>query len=32
MPEKYKGYAAVDANRLKNNVRLAYTELEKGAK
>src|SRR5262249_7829762 len=24
MPEKYKGYAAVDANRLKNNVRLAY--------
>src|SRR5215475_11245494 len=32
MPEKYKGYAAVDANRLKNNVRLAYTELEKNAK
>jgi cyclase len=31
-PEKYKGYAAVDATRLKNNVRLAYTELEKGAK
>jgi cyclase len=27
MPEKYKGYAAADANRLKNNVKLAYTEL-----
>jgi cyclase len=26
MPEKYKGYAAVDANRLKNNVKLAYSE------
>jgi cyclase len=29
MPEKYKGYAAVDANRLKNNVRLAYSEAGK---
>jgi hypothetical protein len=26
MPEKYKGYAAVDANRLRNNVRLAFSE------
>ena len=26
MPEKYKGYAAVDENRLKNNVRLAFSE------
>src|SRR5262249_31236891 len=25
MPEKYKGYAAVDPNRLKNNVKLAYS-------
>ncbi len=29
MPTKYTGYAAVDANRLKNNVKLAYTELTK---
>jgi cyclase len=29
MPEKYKGYAAVDANRLKNNVKLAYSEAGK---
>ena len=28
MPAKYAGYAAVDANRLKNNVRLAYSESE----
>jgi cyclase len=26
MPPKYMGYAAVDANRLKNNVKLAYSE------
>jgi len=26
MPAKYTGYAAVDANRLKNNVKLAYSE------
>jgi cyclase len=26
MPAKYTGYAAVDANRLKNNVKLAYAE------
>jgi glyoxylase-like metal-dependent hydrolase (beta-lactamase superfamily II) len=32
MPEKYKGYAMVDPNRLKNNIKLAYSELEKGAK
>ena len=25
------GYAAVDANRLKNNVKLAYTELGRGS-
>ena len=29
MPEKYKGYAAVDANRLKNNVKLAFSEADK---
>jgi hypothetical protein len=29
MPAKYTGYAPVDANRLKNNVKLAYTELGK---
>jgi glyoxylase-like metal-dependent hydrolase (beta-lactamase superfamily II) len=29
MPEKYKGYAAVDANRLKNNVKLAFAEADK---
>ena len=27
IPPKYVGYAAADANRLKNNVRLAYNEL-----
>ena len=26
MPEKYKGYAAADANRVKNNVKLAFSE------
>jgi glyoxylase-like metal-dependent hydrolase (beta-lactamase superfamily II) len=26
MPEKYAGYAAVDPNRLKNNVKLAFSE------
>ena len=26
MPAKYAGYAPADANRLKNNVRLAYAE------
>jgi hypothetical protein len=31
IPAKYTGYAAADANRLKNNVRLAYDELDKGA-
>jgi cyclase len=29
MPGKYKGYAAVDANRLKNNVKLAFSEADK---
>src|SRR5207244_440824 len=29
MPTKYTGYAAPDAVRLKNNVKLAYTELSK---
>jgi len=29
MPAKYKGYAAVDANRLKNNVKLAFAEADK---
>jgi cyclase len=29
MPAKYTGYAAVDANRLKNNVKLAYSEAVK---
>jgi cyclase len=32
MPAKYTGYAAADANRLKNNVKLAFTELDQGAK
>jgi len=32
IPEKYKGYAAADANRLKNNVRLAFAEVDQGAK
>lgn len=31
MPAKYTGYAALDANRLKNNVKLAYTELGRGS-
>ena len=31
MPAKYTGYAAADANRLKNNVKLAYTELGRGS-
>ena len=26
MPEKYKGYAAADENRLRNNVKLAFSE------
>jgi glyoxylase-like metal-dependent hydrolase (beta-lactamase superfamily II) len=30
IPAKYAGYAAPDPNRLKNNVRLAYAELDKG--
>jgi len=29
VPAKYKGYAAADANRLKNNVKLAYSEADK---
>ena len=32
IPEKYKGYAAADAGRLKNNVRLAFAEVDQGAK
>jgi len=32
IPEKYKGYAAADANRLKNNVRLAFSEVDQGTK
>ena len=31
MPGKYKGYAAVDANRLKNNVKLAFSEADKAS-
>jgi glyoxylase-like metal-dependent hydrolase (beta-lactamase superfamily II) len=31
MPAKYTGYADVDANRLKNNVKLAYTEVGKSS-
>jgi glyoxylase-like metal-dependent hydrolase (beta-lactamase superfamily II) len=31
MPAKYTGYAAVDDNRLKNNVKLAYSELGKSS-
>jgi cyclase len=31
MPAKYTGYAAPDANRLKNNVKLAHTELGRGS-
>ena len=31
MPAKYTGYAAVDANRLKNNVKLAFAEADKAA-
>jgi glyoxylase-like metal-dependent hydrolase (beta-lactamase superfamily II) len=30
IPAKYAGYAAADPNRLKNNVKLAYAELDKG--
>ena len=30
IPAKYSGYAAADANRLKNNVKLAYSEVDKG--
>ena len=29
VPAKYTGYAAADVNRLKNNVKLAYAELDK---
>jgi glyoxylase-like metal-dependent hydrolase (beta-lactamase superfamily II) len=29
MPAKYTGYAPVDANRLKNNVKLAFAEADK---
>jgi len=32
MSPKYTGYAAADANRLKNNVKLAFAELDQGAK
>src|SRR5262249_10888750 len=32
IPAKYNGYAAIDANRLKNNVTLAFAEAGKGAK
>jgi len=32
IPTKYAGYAAPDPNRLKNNVRMAYTELGGAAK
>jgi glyoxylase-like metal-dependent hydrolase (beta-lactamase superfamily II) len=31
MPAKYTGYADLDANRLKNNVKLAYSELGKSS-
>jgi glyoxylase-like metal-dependent hydrolase (beta-lactamase superfamily II) len=31
MPPKYTGYAAVDANRLKNNVKLAFAEADKAS-
>src|SRR5215467_11194503 len=31
MPAKYTGYAALDATRLKNNVKLAYTEVGKSS-
>ena len=31
MPAKYTGYAPVDANRLKNNVKLAFAEADKAA-
>jgi len=30
IPAKYAGYAAIDANRLKNNVKLAFAEADKG--
>jgi cyclase len=32
IPSNFTGYAAADVNRLKNNVRLAFSELDKGAK
>ena len=32
IPAKYGGYAAIDANRLKNNAKLAYAESDKPAK
>src|SRR5213594_2859699 len=31
IPAKYTGYAPADANRLKNNMKLAYSELDKGS-
>jgi hypothetical protein len=31
MPAKYKGYAPLDANRLKNNVTLAFCEADKAS-
>ena len=30
IPAKYSGYAPIDANRLKNNVKLAFSEADKG--
>ncbi len=30
IPAKYTGYAPIDANRLKNNVKLAFSEADKG--
>src|SRR2546426_5764085 len=30
IPAKYKGYAAPDQNRLKNNIRLAFAESDNG--
>ncbi len=32
IPAKYKGYAMIDPIRLKNNVKLAFAELDKGVK
>src|SRR5919201_1043435 len=31
IPAKYTGYVPADANRLKNNMKLAYSELDKGS-